>query len=137
MMTQLWVAGTTSVSVLDEQWQVSASVPIAGMPRFISLPNHLTAYVATSQGTINAIDMSTYQVFDTIRLGGTFGPMDYDAATEEVFVPDIQHHQIDVIASLLDEPPFPPEPEQVIDWRILAHPVATQKKGETVIGNNT
>ena len=111
---QLWVAGTTSVSVVDEQWQVIASIPIADGPRFLSLPNELTAYVATRQGTIDAIDMTTYQVFDTINLGGTFGPMDFDAATEEVYVPDMQHNQIDVLASLLDEPPFPQEPEQVI-----------------------
>lgn len=111
---QLWVAGTTSVSVVDEQWQVIASIPVAGGPRFLSLPNELTAYVATRQGTIDAIDMSTYQVFDTIDLGGTFGPMDFDAATEEIYVPDMQHNQIVVIASLLDEPPFPQEPEQVI-----------------------
>lgn len=111
---QLWVAGTTAVSVLDGQGQVSASIPIAGPPRFLSLPNHLTAYVATGQGDIEAVDMSTYQVFDTIHLGGNFGPMDYDAATEEVYVPDMEHNQIVVIASLLDEPPFPQEPERVI-----------------------
>lgn len=111
---QLWVAGTSSVSVLDAQWQMSANIPIAGTPLFLSLPNSLTAYVATSQGDIEAIDMSTYQVFDTIHLGGTFGPMDFDAATEEVYVPDIEHNQIVVIASLLNEPPFPQEPEQVI-----------------------
>jgi DNA-binding beta-propeller fold protein YncE len=128
--TRLWVAGTNSVSVLDEQWQVIASVPIAGTPRFLSLPNHLTAYVATGQGDIAAIDMSTYQVFDTIHLSGTFAPMDYDAATEEVYVPDMQHHQIDVIASLLDEPPFPQEPEQVIHLNGVPESIAITFDGQ-------
>lgn len=127
---QLWVAGATSVSVLNEQWQVIASVPIAGTPRFLSLPNHLTAYVATNQGTVEAIDISTYQVFDTIHLGGTFGPMDYDAATEEVYVPDMQHHQIDVIASLLDESPFPQEPEQVIPLHGVPESIAITFDGQ-------
>ena len=127
---QLWVAGTTLVSVVDAQWQVSASIPIAGAPRFISLPNTLTAYVATSQGTIDAIDMSTYQVFDTIQLGGTFGPMDFDAATEEVYVPDMQHKRIIVIASLLDEPPFPPEPELVIPLNSVPESIAITFDGQ-------
>lgn len=127
---QVWVAGTSSVSVLDDQWQVSASIPIAGTPRYLSLPNHVTAYVATSQGTIDAIDISTYQVFDTIHLGGTFGPMDYDAATEEVYVPDIQHKQIVVLASLLNEPPLPPEPEQVIPLHDIPESIAITFDGQ-------
>ncbi len=127
---QLWVAGMASVSVLDDQWQVNASIPIAGTPRFLSLPNSLTAYVATSQGTIDAIDMATYQVFDTIHVGGTFGPMDFDAATEEVYVPDLQHERIVVIASLLDQPPFPSEPEQVIPLHGVPESIAITFDGQ-------
>lgn len=127
---QLWVAGTTSVSVVDEQWQLIASIAVTGGPRFISLPNSLTAYVATRQGTIDAIDMSTFQVFDTIDLGGTFGPMDFDAATEEIYVPDMQHNQIDVIASLLDGSPFPPEPEQVIHLNGVPESIAITYDGQ-------
>ena len=127
---QLWVAGTNSVSVLDDQGQIIASIAIAGTPRFLSLPNSLTAYVATGQGTIDAIDISTFQVFDTIHLGGIFGPMDFDAATEEVYVPDMQHKRIVVIASLLDEPPFPPEPELSIPLNGVPESIAITFDGQ-------
>ncbi len=127
---QLWVAGTTSVSVVDAHWQVSASILIAGTPRFLSLPNTLTAYVATSQGAIDAIDMATYQVFDTIQLGGNFGPMDFDAVTEDIYIPDIQHKRIIVIASLLDEPPIQAEPELIIPLNSIPESIAVTFDGQ-------
>ena len=113
--TQLWVAGTGAVSILNQQGQVLDRVPVPGGPRFLCLPGNLTAYVATRQGSIVAVDMLTHQVFATLLKGGSFGSMDFDAVTGEIFVPDQQHNQVDVIFPVLNGAgTLPHEPERVI-----------------------
>ena len=115
LSTQLWVAGTTAVSILDEQGQVLDSIPIAGGPRFLCLPNELTAYIATGQGSVVAVDMVTHQVFATLLTGGTFGSMDYDAVTGDIYVPDAQHDQVDVLSPVLSGSPLmPQEPQRIL-----------------------
>jgi len=69
--TQLWLAEMSAVSVLDEQGQTLATIPVAGGPQFLSLPGSLTAYVSTRQGSIMAIDMLNHQVFATLLTGGS------------------------------------------------------------------
>lgn len=113
--TQLWVAEVSVVSILDQQGQVLDRVPIPGGPRFLCLPGNLTAYVATRQGSVVAVDMLTHQVFASVLKGGSFGSMDFDAVTGEIFVPDQQHNQVDVLSPVLNGAGLlPPEPERVI-----------------------
>src|SRR5260370_15392055 len=85
---QLWITGTTSLTVFEATGQLLGSVPIAGGPQNISIPGGFTAYVPTRQGTVVAVDLNTRQVIRTLLSGGQFGPMDYDATTGEVYVPD-------------------------------------------------
>ena len=108
LQTQLWVAGTTSVSVLDEQGQLLGNVAVAGGARFLCLPGGLTAYVATGRGTVIAIDTLTYQVIATLLTGGTFGSLDYNAITQEIYVPDQQHNLVDVLTPVLAGSAFMP-----------------------------
>jgi DNA-binding beta-propeller fold protein YncE len=115
LSTQLWVAGTTAVSILDEQGQLLDSIPIGGGPRFLCLPNELTAYIATGQDSVVAVDMVTHQVFASLLTGGTFGSMDYDAVTGDIYVPDAQHDQVDVLSPVLAGSPLvPQEPKRII-----------------------
>lgn len=99
--TQLWLAGTSGVQILDDQGQVLDSIPVAGVPQFLCLPGALTAYVATRQGSVIALDMLTHRVIATLLSGGVFGSMDYNAVTGEVYLPDQHLQQIDVLAPVL------------------------------------
>src|SRR5205085_4507747 len=92
------ITGTTALTIFDATGQLLGSVPIAGGPQNISIPGGFTAYVTTRQGTVVAVDLNTRQVIRTLLSGGQFGPMDYNAVTGEVYVPDRQHNQLDILA---------------------------------------
>lgn len=94
---QLWITGTTSLTIFEVNGHLLGSVPIADGPQDICIPGGFTAYVTTRQGTIIAVDLNTRQVIGTLLRGGQFGPMDYDAITGEVYVPDREHNQLDVL----------------------------------------
>lgn len=99
--TQLWIAGTSGVMILDDQGQVLDSIAIAGDPQFLCLPGALTAYVATRQGSVFALDMLTHRVIATLLSGGAFGSMDFDEVTGEIYLPDQRLRRIDVLAPVL------------------------------------
>jgi DNA-binding beta-propeller fold protein YncE len=129
--TQLWVAGITAVSILDEQGQVLNSIPIAGGARFLCLPGALTAYVSTGKDSIVAVDMLTHQVFASLLRGGLFGPMDYDAITGDIYVVDQQHNQVDVLSPVLNGSGLTPqEPERVIHLNSSPQAIAITNDGQ-------
>src|SRR6266566_2258325 len=98
---QLWITGTTSLTIFEANGHLLGSVPIAGGPHDICIPGGFTAYVTTRQGTVVAVDLSTRQVARTLLNDGQFGPMDYDANTGEVYVPDRLHNQLDVLTPIV------------------------------------
>lgn len=129
--TQLWVAEMSAVSVLDEQGQALATIPVAGGPQFISLPGSLTAYVATRQGSVMAIDMQKHQVFATLLTGGRFGPMDYNVITGDIYVPDQRHNQVDVLSPVLAGSGLTTrEPERVIHLNSSPQSIAITNDGQ-------
>jgi hypothetical protein len=65
------------------------------------------AYVTTRRGTVEAVDLSSHRAV-TLLADGRFGPMDYDALTGEVDVPDQQHQQLDVLTPLSPGSSVPP-----------------------------
>lgn len=95
---QIWIVGSTSLTVFEADGHFLGSLPVAGGPQHICIPGGFTAYVTTRSGTIIAIDLNTQHIIQTLLRGGTFGPMDYDATTGEVYVPDQLHRQLDVLA---------------------------------------
>jgi hypothetical protein len=98
---QLWITGNTSLTIFEANGHLLGSVPIAGGPQDICIPGGFTAYVTTRQGTVVAVDLSTRQVVRTLLNDGQFGPMDYDANTGEVYVPDRLHNQLDVLTPIV------------------------------------
>lgn len=94
---QIWIAGTTSLTVFEATGNLLGTVPIADGPEHITIPGGFTAYVTTRQGSVVAVDLNTRTVFRTLLSGGQFGAMDYDAPTGEVYVPDELHNQLDVL----------------------------------------
>jgi DNA-binding beta-propeller fold protein YncE len=130
-LNQLWITGATALTIFEINGHLLDTVPLDGGPQNISMPNGFTAYVTTRQGTVVAVDISTRRVFRTLLTGGQFGPMDYDANTGEVYVPDQQHRQLDVLAPVLaDTSLTPKEPERVIPMSDAPQSVAITSDGQ-------
>ncbi len=128
---QLWITGTTSLTIFDANGQLLGSVPIEGGPQNISIPGGFTAYVSTRQGTVVAVDLNSRQVIRTLLSGGQFGPMDYDANTGEVYVPDRQHKQLDVLAPIVaDTTVTQQEPARIIPLSSSPQSVAITSDGQ-------
>mgnify|MGYP001437008955 CR=1 FL=1 len=128
---QLWVAGTDALLLFNAKGQQLASVPIAGGPQSLCIPTGSTAYVATRQGTVVAVDLNTLHVSPPLLTGGKFGIMDYDAITLEIFVPDQQAKQIDVLSPFTIGAILPPqEPERVIRLNASPQTVAISSDGQ-------
>ncbi len=87
---QLWVSGTTSLTFFDPSGQPSGSIPVAGGPQYLSLPGGYSLYVTTREGGVDSVEFATRRVIPLIS-GGKYGPMDYDAVTGEIYVPDEQN----------------------------------------------
>jgi DNA-binding beta-propeller fold protein YncE len=127
---QLWVSGATSLTILDQKGQQLGSIPVTGGPQYISQPGGYTIYVTTRQGGVDAVDLGTRQVIPLL-MGGTFGPMDYDAVTGEVYAPDEQNQQIDVLTPLVPgTDPVPHEPNRIIHLQSAPQSVAVTSDGQ-------
>ncbi len=128
---QLWITGTTSLTIFEVNGHLLGSVPIAGGPQDICIPGGFTAYVTTRQSTVVAVDLSTRQVVRTLLSGGQFGPMDYDAITGEVYVPDRQHNQLDVLTPVTaDTTAMPQEPARILRLSSSPQSVAITSDGQ-------
>lgn len=128
---QLWITGATTLTVYEVNGHLLGTVPVAGGPRYITIPGGFTAYVTTRQGTVVAIDLNTRRVIGTLLSGGQFGPMDYNAATGEVYVPDQLHHQLDVLTPITATTPvMPPEPARVISLSSSPQSIAITNDGQ-------
>ncbi len=128
---QLWVTDGTLLTIYDSQGKVLTNVAIPGGPRYLSIPTGVTAYVTTQSGGVDAIDLATRQVSRPLITGGTFGPMDYDAYTDEVYVPDSQNKQVDVLAPVTSAAgPLPHEPSRVIHLSVAPESVAITSDGQ-------
>lgn len=110
---QLWVAGTNGLTIFnDYTGQLLGRVPLAGRPQHLLIPPGAMAYVSTRQGSMYAVDLQSRQVRELLN-GGTFGPMDYDALTGEVYVPDAQHKVLDILTPVTSiTKSLPKEPER-------------------------
>lgn len=128
---QLWIAGSTSLTVFEVNGHLLGSVPIAGGPQYISIPGGFTAYVTTHQGTVVAVDLNSRRVIQTLLSGGQFGPMDYDANTGEVYVPDREHNQLDVLAPITaGSTALPQEPARIYHLNSSPQSVAITSDGQ-------
>lgn len=127
---QLWVSGATSLSIFDQKGQQLGSIPVTGGPQYISQPGGYTIYVTTRQGGVDAVDLGTRLVIPLL-MGGKFGPMDYDAVTGEIYAPDEQNQQIDVLTPLAPgTDPVPHEPNRIIHLQSAPQSVAITSDGQ-------
>ncbi len=112
---QLWIASTDGLTIFNDQThQTLGAVPLPDGPQYLSIPPGETVYVTTRQGSVDAVSLKTREVRQILN-GGIFGPMDYDALTGEVYVPDKQHNVLNVLSPVdTGMTTFPTEPERVI-----------------------
>lgn len=128
---QLWITGTTALMVFEVNGHLLGSVPVAGGPQYISIPGGFTAYVTTRRGSVVALDLNTRRVVQTLLSGGQFGPMDYDANTGEVYVPDRQHNRLDVLTPVVAGTPVTSqEPARVLRLSSSPQSVAITNDGQ-------
>jgi hypothetical protein len=127
---QLWVASTDGLTIFDDRTeQTLGDVPIPDGPQYLSIPPGETAYVTTRQRSVDAIGLKTREVRQILK-GGIFGPMDYDALTGEVYVPDEQHNVLNVLGPVDTSVTAPPkEPERVIQTNGTPESVAITNDG--------
>ena len=128
--TQIWVAGPTAVTIIDTGGKVLATVPIPGGPQYITMPVGTMAYVTTRQGSVDAVDLASHQV-TPLMSGGSYGPMDYDAITGDIYVPDRRNDQLVVLTPLsTGETTPPPEPNRTYKLGVAPQSVAITSDGQ-------
>ncbi len=127
---QLWASGTSSISYYGQKGQPLGSIPVADGPQYITQPGGYFIYVTTRQGGVDAVDLGTQQVIPLLS-GGKFGPMDYDAVTGEIYAPDKQNQQVDVLTPLAPgSESIPHEPNRIIHLNGAPQSVAITSDGQ-------
>jgi DNA-binding beta-propeller fold protein YncE len=127
---QLWIADATSLNVFQNN-RLLASLQIPGGPQYITIPPGFTAYVTTRQGSVYAVDLTTRKLSPPLISGGSFGPMDYNAFTSEVYIPDMQNKQVDVLSPIFPGTnTLPHEPNYSIHLGVVPQSIAITSDGQ-------
>ncbi len=127
---QLWIANGNSLTIFDDlQGQQIGNIAIPGGPQYVIIPPGGTVYVTTRQNSVVGVDLTTHKIIPLIT-GGTYGPMDYDANTGEVYVPDQQNNRLIVLTPVNAGFTTPHEPNRVIDLGVQPKSVAITSDGQ-------
>jgi len=127
---QLWVATSTGLTVFDDiNYSQIKQIPIPDGPRAISIPPGSAVYVTTQQGSVVAVDLSTSKV-KTVISGGSYGSMDFNENTSEVYVPDHKNHQLVVLKPVYGDSVLPQEPLRTIPLEEGPVAVAVSSDGQ-------
>ncbi|HZS75882.1 MAG TPA: YncE family protein [Ktedonobacteraceae bacterium] len=128
---QVWVADSSALNVFDSNGKRLAVIPMQEQPQYLCIPQGNTVYVTTRQGNLVAVNIATRQVSAPLLTGGYFGPMDYDAGTGEVYVPDSAHQAVDVMTPVsVGNMPLPREPVRTIRLDAAPQSVAITSDGQ-------
>jgi len=127
---QLWVADATSLNVFVNK-KLIGSLQVPGGPQYISIPPGFTAYVTTRQGSVYAVDLTSRKLSPVLISGGSFGPMDYNAFTSEVYIPDMLNKQVDVLSPIFPGTnTLPREPNYSIHLGVVPQSIAITSDGQ-------
>ncbi|GAC1310593.1 MAG: hypothetical protein NVSMB27_47520 [Ktedonobacteraceae bacterium] len=127
---QIWVSTSNALTIFNTAGKQIGAIPIVGGPQYLTFPPGTMVYVTTRQGHVDAVDFGTHHVF-TLLTGGSYGPMDYDAITGEIYVPDQENKQLDVLT-----PPnsgvttLPREPNRTYSLGVAPQSVAITSDGQ-------
>ncbi|WP_126595268.1 YncE family protein [Dictyobacter aurantiacus] len=127
---QLWVSNEKALNVYDDvSGQQLANIPLPQGPRYLSIPPGSTVYATTAAGSLQAIDLSSHKVSPLLS-GGTYGPMDFDETTGEVYVPDSTHNQLVVLNPVNAGFTIPKEPNHVLKLDAAPRSIAITNDGQ-------
>ena len=126
---QLWVADSKGLSVFDDlTGQLLTTIAIAGGAHYLTVPPGATIYFTTDQGNVEAVDLNSHRVTNLFT-GGSYGPMDYNQVTGEVYVPDRKYNQLVVLAPFDAHFTLPKEPSRVYKFGVAPASVAITSDG--------
>ena len=127
---QLWVAART-LEVFGSSGRID-SIAVPGGPQYVNIPSGTMVYVTTHDGKVYAVSLASHKVLpQPLISGGQYGPMDYDAYTGQVYVPDMLNKQVDVLAPVVsDSMPYPHEPYDIIHLGATPQSVAITSDGQ-------
>jgi WD40 repeat protein len=132
---QLWVANPSSIGIFDDvSGKALGTVPLPEGPRYLSIPPGATVYAATAKGTVVAVDLNAPYSVTPLLSGGDYGPMDYDATTGEVYVPDQKSDQFVVLTPMNAGFKAPKEPNRVIKVASRPSSIAITNDGQLGFG---
>jgi hypothetical protein len=127
---QLWVATERAIDIFDDRdGKALATIGMEQGPRYLSAPAGATVYATTEQGSVVSVDAISHKV-TTLITGGSYGPMDYDATTGEVYVPDQKNRQVEVLAPVASGFKAPQEPERLMKMAVAPVSVAITNDGQ-------
>jgi DNA-binding beta-propeller fold protein YncE len=128
---QIWVAGIQGLTIFDGKGTQQATLPISGRPLYLCIPFGQTVYVVTQQGNVEAIDLTSHHVLPPLLTGSHFGPMDYNALTGQIYVPDLDRQRIDVLAPVSIEATQPVhQPIRTIAFDATPQSIAITSDGQ-------
>lgn len=127
---QLWVADTNTLTVFDAQGKQVKTIAVPDGPQYLSIPTGSTLYASTRKGTVEAVDLNSYHLLPPLLTSGSFGPMDYDATTGEVYVPNQQRNLVEVLAPVSAGTTAPHEPARSIRFDSAPQSVAITSDGQ-------
>jgi len=128
--SQLWVADDTSLTIFDAvNGQQLGNVPIPGGPHYMTIPPGSSVYATTRDGNVLAVNLASHAL-TPLYSGGSFGPMDFDETTGQIYVPDQEHKQLVVLDPLNSGMPALPEPGRVIPLNAQPQSIAITNDGQ-------
>ncbi|GAC1643627.1 MAG: hypothetical protein NVS4B12_08060 [Ktedonobacteraceae bacterium] len=128
--SQLWVSDTTSLIYFDDvKQQKLGSLVVPGGPEYISIPPGATVYATTRNGSVIAVDLNAQHVIPLIT-GGSYGAMDYDQNTGEVYVPDKAKNQLVVLTPVNPGSPLPHQPSHIVALQGNPQSIAITSDGQ-------
>jgi DNA-binding beta-propeller fold protein YncE len=130
---QLWIATSTELTVFDDinDSQIK-QISVPDGPRYICIPPGTTAYVTTQQGSVITVDLNTSNI-RTLISGSSYGSMDFDEETSEVYVPDEKSHQLVVLQPAYGTSALPQEPLRIIPLEAKPLSVAVTSDGQMAL----
>ncbi len=130
---QLWIATSTELTVFDDiNDSQLKQISIPDGPRYICIPPGTTAYVTTQQGSVITVDLNTSTI-RTLISGSSYGPMDFDEETSEIYVPDEKSHQLVVLQPAYGTSTLPQEPLRTIPLKAKPLSVAVTSDGQMAL----
>ncbi len=128
---QLWVAGAQGLTVFDANGKQLTALPMQGKPLYLCIPSGPTVYVVTQQGSVEAVDLQSHRILPPLLTGSHFGPMDYNASTGQVYVPDLDRRRIDVLSPVsAGNASFAHQPVRTIAFDAAPQSIAITSDGQ-------